>query len=83
MMMMTKGNTAREPHNLWQAFCGVSTPTDARNNRRLGIATLIWLSCFPAALIVMERYVDIINPAMVMTVAFMTTIVVLHRWYSR
>jgi hypothetical protein len=159
---MTKGETRRESQSWWQPFCGTSTPADLRNNRRLLVASIVWVACFLASLMVMERYgdlslavssaalavagvawipvvraylrflretdeltrliqmqamavgftsgllaillgrfieriasflpdrlvgpvelADILNPAMVMVVAFMATTIVLHRWYSR
>jgi hypothetical protein len=159
---MTKRETTRDAQSWWQPFCGTSTPADVRNNRRLLVASIVWVGSFLASLIVMERYgddslavssaalavaaiawipvvraylrflretdeltrliqmqamavgftsgllaillgrfiermasflpdplfgpvqlVDVLNPAMVMTVAFMVTTVVLHRWYSR
>ena len=160
-MMMARERTV-ESHGWWKSVCGTSTPADARNNRRLLVASIVWVACFLAALMVMERYgddslavsvaafavaavawipvvraylrflretdeltrliqmqamatafglgllavllgrfieriagllpdpligplqlVDILNPAMVMTVGFVATTVVLHRWYSR
>ncbi len=159
---MMKESTARESNSWWQHVCGTWTPTDARNNRRMAMAALVWVVCSLASLAVMERYgddslavssatllvagiawipvvqaylrflretdeltrliqmqamaiafasgllailldrfiarvasflpdplfgpvqlVDIVNPAVVMCVGFMTTIFVLHRWYAR
>ena len=57
-MMTAKQDTARESLGWWQGFCGTSTPADVRNNRRLVVATVVWVLAFLASLVVMERYGD-------------------------
>ena len=57
-MKIRESTSASESHAFWQAFCGTSTPIDARNSRRLALATLVWVITFLGSLTAMERYGD-------------------------
>ncbi len=63
----------REQSRWWQPFCGTATPTDARNNRRILVSSLVWVVAFLASLMAMERLGDtslaVSSAAMVVAVA--------------
>ena len=71
-MKMRESTLTSESHGWWQAFCGTSTPNDVRNNRRLGLASLVWVLAFLGSLIVMERYGD--NSLAVSTTALVVAV---------
>ena len=60
-MMTAKQDTARESLGWWQGFCGTSTPADVRNNRRLVVATVVWVLAFLASLVVVKPFLAVIR----------------------